>query len=228
MNDLSSQFRRFYTSLLPQRLRHYGETAFRGPYPRVFDKRKFIFIHIPKTAGKSLTKVLGSGGACHLSWRHYEAILESEIEKYYVFTVVRNPVDRLISSYSYMKEGGNQSKEDLIIKRNWIDPFNGLDEFIKQSLVKTDVVSSRKFRPQTTFLEDKSGYIAPKIKIFRFETLNHAYKEISAHLKIDKPLPHINSSNRHNKPSISLESADIINKVYEQDFYNFNYKKLNQ
>ncbi|MFT6599717.1 MAG: hypothetical protein ACJATD_000560 [Alloalcanivorax sp.] len=227
MNDLSSQFRRFYTSLLPQKLRHYGETAIRGRYPRIFDKEKFIFIHIPKTAGKSLTKVLGSGGACHLSWRHYQAILEEKIESYYVFTIVRDPVDRLISSYTYMKSGGNRSIEDLKIKRDWIDRFNTFDEFVKESLSKPNVIASRKFRPQTTFLENKEGHIEQQINIFRFESLQRAYQEISKQLKIKKPLPHVNSSNREHGFNISPESAKIINEIYNRDFENLNYRLIN-
>lgn len=227
MNDIPSQFRRFYTSLLPQKLRHYGETAIRGRYPRIFDREKFIFIHIPKTAGKSLTKVIGSGGACHLSWRHYQAILEEKIENYYVFTVVRAPLDRLISSYTYMKSGGNQSIEDLEIKRDWIDPFKNFDEFVKESLSTSSVISSRKFRPQTTFLENKEGHIEKQINIFYFESLLQAYQEISEQLKLKKPLPHVNSSNRGNEASISLESAKIINQLYSKDFENFGYQLIN-
>ncbi len=227
MNELSSQIRRFYTLLLPQKLRRYGETAIRGRYPRVFDKQKFIFIHIPKTAGKSLTKVLGSGGACHLSWRHYQGILEENIKDYYVFTIVRDPVDRLISSYTYMKSGGNRSIEDLRIKRDWIDPFNSFDEFVKESLSKSNVISSRKFRPQTTFLENEDGYIEQQINIFRFENLHQAYREISEQLNIKKPLPHINSSNRGREVTISSESASIINEIYSRDFQNFNYRIIN-
>lgn len=226
MNELSLKLRRAYTQFLPKNLRRQLELAIRGPYPSVFDKHKFIFIHIPKTAGKSLTKVLGSGGACHLSWRHYYTLLEEDINNYYVFTVIREPLDRLISSYTYMRNGGNQSAEDLRIKEIWIDPYSHFDDFVKNALTDPSIFNTRKFRPQTTFLENKRGSIEERINIFKFEDLEAAYHEIANNLDIKEPLPHTNSSNRASSITISDEAINIINNLYAKDFKNFGYTPI--
>ena len=66
-------------------------------------QRKVIFIHIPKTAGISIYNMMRySGSQNHKTRLDYE-------EDYFSVRVVRNPWDRLVSAYSYVKNGGRGS-----------------------------------------------------------------------------------------------------------------------
>ena len=62
--------------------------------------RKLIFIHIPKTGGGSIEKTF-----CHPYdgvGIHYDEDLTEELcKKFYMFTFVRNPWDRMVSQYAY-------------------------------------------------------------------------------------------------------------------------------
>ena len=81
-----------------------------------YDK-KFIFVHINKTAGTSMEKALADYGvkkleekgdlkfelnynqSQHFNCDEYKKYLGSEYDDYFKFTVVRNPFDRVVSYY---------------------------------------------------------------------------------------------------------------------------------
>lgn len=225
MNELPHSIRRIYTMLLSRKVRFFLEATVRGYYPRIYDRKKFIFIHIPKTAGKSLREVLGTGGACHLSYHHYKKIIGTKINDYFIFSVIRDPLDRLASSYAYLSQGGNQSTDDLILKQRWVDSTSSFDDFVKHSLTQPEVYKLRKFRPQVSFLVDEEGQIN-NITLLRFEQLNHDFKKIAHQLNISSDLPHINASNRktHNY-SLSRESIEILCSLYNKDYIQLGYSK---
>lgn len=75
-------------------------------------KEKLIFVHIPKTGGTTIEHYLNLRnciqGYCviknvafqHFNWSDYKKLLGNKIyEKYFKFSIVRNPIDRCISEY---------------------------------------------------------------------------------------------------------------------------------
>ena len=91
-----------------------------------FDK-KFIFVHINKTAGTSIEKALSNYGvrkleensdleleltykqSQHFNTEEYKKHLGDGYDDYYKFTIIRNPFDRVVS---YYYGGGGK-------KKNW-------------------------------------------------------------------------------------------------------------
>lgn len=88
------------------------------------DTKKFLFIHIPKTAGTSIKQVLQPYGVTdyfgysrgleqyiqargrfppHLSYVGAANLLTVDLSSYYKFTFVRNPWDRYVSMYEYFR-----------------------------------------------------------------------------------------------------------------------------
>ena len=80
-----------------------------------YDK-KFIFIHINKTAGSSIEQALNSYGekrivpknntdfkmskqSQHFNYKEYREFLGADYDDYFKFTVIRNPFDRIVSYY---------------------------------------------------------------------------------------------------------------------------------
>ena len=61
---------------------------------------KYFFLHIPKTGGKMWEYLFGGVG---LTSGH--GFVESKPEGY-SFTIIRNPLDRLVSCFHYLKSGG--------------------------------------------------------------------------------------------------------------------------
>jgi len=69
-------------------------------------KHKFIFIHIPKCAGMSVGKTLcdlvGEDKSNYEGFKIHHDESNSKIwEEYFVFTFLRDPIDRLYSQYRY-------------------------------------------------------------------------------------------------------------------------------
>ena len=73
--------------------------------------RKIVFIHIPKTAGTSIASALGREMDGSFSLSHFtpseakKYIFQDGWERFYSFSVVRNPWERYISLYHYHKSG---------------------------------------------------------------------------------------------------------------------------
>ena len=80
----------------------------------VIHKKKCIFVHIPKCAGTSMEQFLKDYGNNNIEYfgvfnnrslHHltaYELLMslrKKKFEKYYRFSIVRNPYDRLLSEY---------------------------------------------------------------------------------------------------------------------------------
>jgi hypothetical protein len=121
----------------------------RGP----FDERRCIFVHIPKCAGISVVKSLFGDFDCgHTSLKRYQIMFgPAEFNRYFKFTVVRNPFDRLVSAYLFMKKGGINEKDKRWAERN-LAPYADFDAFVKGWVNRRNIWSGLHFRPQTSFI----------------------------------------------------------------------------
>ncbi|WP_448570995.1 sulfotransferase family 2 domain-containing protein [Trichothermofontia sp.] len=103
-----------------------------------FDDHRCIFFHIPKAAGISVAKSLfGSLGGGHVTAQRVVIIFsQHEFESYFKFTFVRNPWDRLLSAYNYIKAGGL-----LNVDRKWavenIVPYKTFESFVLKGLTRS-------------------------------------------------------------------------------------------
>ena len=224
---LNKLFRKFYTQAFNPVLRRRVENMICGPYPRVFDRKKIIFIHIPKTAGKSVEKAIGVRGSVHLLYREYEAIIGDRISNYDCFSVVRNPYTRLVSAYAYLIRGGNNSVADIRLADTFIRPAGSLDGFVKKSLACLSGQGVRIFRPQTDFLTAINGEIAD-IDILHFENLDADFHVVATRLGIDPVLKKTNKSFKSGlKLSLSDDALEIVYQIYARDFRFLGYDRRN-
>ena len=214
--------------------------------PVYFSKEKqisILYIHIPKCGGGSIESFfrdnqydqklfsLNPLGLLKCSPQHMHAgLLESilNIERFsYVFTVVRNPVSRLISEYKWR------------IKHSTAE--NGFDywyEITRKKYEKNNFYFDNHIRPMHEFitrrcdvlkLEDGLSNIPGKIEI----KLNHlgyddlwitkkiANQKKDVHSNLLKEMPHLQS--RFDRATPSTETVRKIFIDYENDFRFFNY-----
>lgn len=196
-------------------------------------KHKFIFIHIPKTGGTSLTKVLGkysddnirfgpspghilnedgeqglvitnrffknfvcSDYYLHASFEDLYQRLNKEIFKFYIFTIVRNPYDRVISHSSFTHG------------------------------IKTVPLQLQNFtlpRPQLEYLKLQDQIMVNNI--IRFENFQSDFDKICKDLDLPKTqLPHIRKSKEGGYHQYYTEATKkMVYRVYRDEFDYFGY-----
>jgi len=178
----------------------------------IIDEHKTIFIHIPKNAGTSIENYF-SNGAVRIQPNKHADIYEikrkfkNSYNNYRKFTIIRNPYDKMVSWYFYLKRNLGESY-DVIDFNEWIkDPskFWHADDPISY------------LKPQHEWIDDT-------VEIVEFENINDGLnlvfgKEIN--------LPVTNKSNRgHYLDYYNNQSLETIYERYKKDFEKFNYKKL--
>lgn len=187
-------------------------------------QKRFVFIHIPKTAGSSIFRVLTSCNDApdtdenrHMEWiritEKYRNLVSrtgeaaGELESYFKFAFVRNPWDRVVSMYSYRLRNreipADLSFREFVLKRHNY-PF-GIH------------------REQVKLVEDLQGKIAMDY-IGRFENLKNDWSILQDRLKIDSGLPHLKATvHRPYQTYYTRELIDEIATMYPRDIQIFGY-----
>ena len=173
-----------------------------------------IFIHIPKTAGRSVemffinkldlnresdadrlkllitdndNPVKGTEKLSHLSAAEYVQcghVTEQVFSRFYKFSFVRNPWARLVSEYRYRNYLNHKSFKDFVMNKL---PSPGRDD------------KYRHIMPQTEMLYDKHGSLLVDF-VGKFEHLQKDFEQVCKHLGFsDSSLPHINSSDKKSR-----------------------------
>ncbi|MDP2685565.1 MAG: sulfotransferase family 2 domain-containing protein [bacterium] len=190
------------------------------------DYYKCIFVHIPKNAGLSVCYALfGNTGGSHRKIVDYKKIFSPKTFKtYYKFTFVRNPWDRLVSTFFFLKNGGLTEKDKIWAEKH-IMSYDTFDAFVREWLTEENITNSLHFQHQHVFLEDEKGTIAVDF-IGRFENIDEDFKTITEKLKINRILKKTNTSDRKKdyKVYYNEETKAIVAAIYEKDINLFDYK----
>ena len=181
------------------------------------NSNKFMFYHIPKTAGQSLHNVLRkytvgdhvneyyvtrdmTHTAVEHTWDKYKG------SEYFSFAIVRNPYDRMFSLYNFLTRR-------KLIKETLEQFINNMDR-----------------EPSQFRLLNHNG-VVPLSFVGKFENLEEDFNFIADKINIDErctDLPKVNmdqTSNITYKEAFNNELKDIIDKKHHDDFINFNYEK---
>lgn len=189
-------------------------------YPIKKGQVNFIFIHINKTGGSSIGKVIGFTKKNHRTAKTIIKIVGKENwEKSYKFTFVRNPWDKVVSHYQFRVQGNQTNLRDNPISfTEWVKCTYGDNKntfyYDKPSM----------FRPQNEWLLNDQNEIDIDM-IGRFENLNEDFKIIADQIGCNPILPHINKTKKVDyKEFYNSETKNIITKWFEKDIELFKYK----
>ncbi len=102
-----------------------------------FDEKSSFIIHIPKTAGTSVTKSIYGTDAdyYHYKWKDLKIIMEEKFYNYFSFSIVRNPWDRCLSAYEFLRLGGDNNKDRKFYNK-YMSIYNNFEDFVKNGLRK--------------------------------------------------------------------------------------------
>lgn len=203
-----------------------------GSTLRPFVDHKCIFVHIPKSAGLSVTNSLFGGiTGSHMKIVEYQTMFcQQQFDQYFKFTFVRNPWDRAVSAFFYLKKGGMGE-----MNRNWamrnLGSYSDFDTFVKQWVNQENIHSHSHFRPQYKFI-CLPGKRKPAVDfIGYFENLDADYSFIKKKIGVRAKLQTRNVTNeRHRdyRQYYSEETKEIIANVYHEDIELFGYDFDNQ
>jgi hypothetical protein len=206
--------------------------------------KHFLFIHVPKTGGNSISTALQTytdiqfmaadspkgfgvsenfwpidpiyGSIKHFSVDKWSELLGKSISDYFLFGTVRNPIDRAISLYFFMKQ-------TLINKQiSWLEDNSedARDLFSNSEFCKfllSGVPS------QLSFLNSTTGLA---IHLMRYERLVDDFAAVCRQLGLkDASLPVINASRRPPlKRLLDARTQKLLVEVFEDDFRSFGYE----
>lgn len=177
--------------------------------------RNTLFIHIPKTAGTSITKAFN-----FTLFHHHETAytiknllrpnLWSVVNK---FCVVRHPVDRMISLYYHCKIKTSFSK--------YIDDIYYCEDIPWAASQLAFIASTNKYIGKSA--ENSYEYVDKNVeliidKIYFFESLSFLEKDFNI------KLPKTNCSLNRKNFELSKKTLDQIYCMYETEFKILGYK----
>ena len=212
-----------------------------------------LFLHIPKNAGTSIREATGLRETGHqpLRWWGKGLFYQKVDTTADIFAAVRNPYDRIISIFYFLKKA-HENKKSLYqhrIRRDFarMTEFANVNDFIdalyhfpqRFKHLATDDERNRFvlwqtqcfYYPQVDFLNDGDGQpISDKIKhILRCERLGQDWSEMMTRNGYNQ-LPHKNKSKlRPATPwqdELTAESIAKIGELYADDFEHLNYERI--
>jgi len=186
------------------------------------NKYNFIFIHIPKTAGTSIESVFGKCRAKHKTIKKTLRDIPGDKlhEDYFKFTFIRNPWDRIVSLYEYLKREAMATGKEFLQFDPWVDRVV-CSQFNDRRNMNNE---RRHFATYNDWLQPDD--IGSEFYIGRFETLQVSFDEICDSINIPRTqLPHkLKSKRSHYSDYYTLHSKEQIHKKYEIDIDKFKYK----
>lgn len=195
--------------------------------------KKFVFIHVPKTAGSSIHVLFKNyfnvqDRSDPLPDIHHISISDliskdKNLEKYYKFAVVRNPFARFYSGY---KDFYQNRLTDRKYHPYHIDPKCSFKDFC-ENFLSSPWCEDVHFKPQKFFLTANQEIAVDEI--VRHESINNDLSKVFFKIGLNAKL-----GKRHHRktkdPFSSYreayddESREIVENFYKEDLKLFNYE----
>ena len=217
------------------------------------EKEKFIFLHIPKTGGTSINDaVMKELGTRTTNFRHYNlrrhGLLKEEADQYTIFSVIRNPFDRVVSSYEHFLISAYGGCEKTYPFYEYV---RNIDRYFEGELeVNTDysknktrllyraldkqgriLLDSQHIEKLSWWTETTDGKQA-HCNFLRFENLNNQWNIFKSNIGIKSgaTLEKLNISKKtiigrsYLKYYQRIETRDIIEHHYREEIERFDYR----
>jgi hypothetical protein len=185
-----------------------------------FDQHRCIFVHIPKCAGISVSRSLfGNVSGAHHTLKKFQIMFgPREFSEYFKFSFARNPWDRLVSAYHFLKKGGL-----TVCDKKWSDKnlaaYPDFDAFVRNGIQQKKILSFPHFRPQVDYIclaKNRSGLDF----IGYFENLEKDFAYICEQIKVNTTLQELNrnsSRKRDYRDYYTPETRQIVERIYADD-----------
>jgi hypothetical protein len=205
-------------------------------------RHRFIFIHVPKNAGLSITAALEPFAdkpqrtqlrrflsllpvredptKAFFRWHTTAAQLKRKLpaevfDGYLKFAVVRNPYDRAVSYYHYLVQNAEHHRHDKIRGMSFRDYLDYDAERIARGRSQT----------QLSCVADETGRVLAD-RILHFESIETEFAALCRELSLPiKGLPTVNASRKAEdlSPYADDQARALVERLYGDDFKAFGY-----
>ena len=189
------------------------------------DDLKALFVHIPKTAGISISTAIFNREVNHKKAKYFMAVDRARFDRYFKFTFVRNPWDRMLSTYMFLKAGGKWGNcpHAKWLNRKFLHQHNNFRDFIKSlenPKIAKSLTADFMFMPQYKYLCDNDLNIIVNY-IGYFENLAEDFSTVCQQIGIkNRQLNHLNKTSQGKleyRQHYDHETADIVANLYSKD-----------
>jgi len=198
--------------------------------------KKFVFVHIPKTAGTSITNVLdthcevksANDPSCPFYY-HASAIelknffdeMKWDWNEYFKFTFVRNPWDRLVSYYEFTKQRYEKLMNDKLLSTDLICKQFGEQVYSFEYFI----FNLEKYAPNSDAYYHSVDGNAEMNFVGKIENLQHDFNHVCKTINIPiSKLPHLQTTSRKHYSEYYTEiTKSIVAERFSQDISMFGY-----
>ncbi|WP_187775947.1 sulfotransferase family 2 domain-containing protein [Salinicola corii] len=199
----------------------------KDPYSRWEDQFQCIFVHVPKAAGKAISRSLldAPNGTGHNKLRCYERNRQ-KYDAYRKVSVVRNPWDRLVSAFFYLRSLDARSNGGAFFRRHIGSDveFQTFIQRLENPDYRQTILEWEHFTPQKRFLVRRDGQLGVDF-IARFESLPSDFETMKTMINPEaSDLARVNASKRDSYENYYDESLkSIVRSAYAEDIDAFEY-----
>lgn len=195
-----------------------------------------VFVHVPKTGGTSIECALGlrsrrgdrralygriesdelkqrgfvSGYLQHLTAADIRALAPAgSLSGYFSFAIVRNPWDRLVSSFVNKDPHLSRQARAAGVE------LEGLE--FEHYVAATSELRHAHLQPQWEYLMDADGKLLVDF-VGRFESLQESFREVCRRLGIRRRLPHAKKSQKRKFSDFREYYTEAARKAVEQRY----------
>ncbi|MGI1664152.1 sulfotransferase family 2 domain-containing protein [Palleronia sp. KMU-117] len=200
------------------------------PFIKEMDDLGVIFVHIPKAAGTTLKKEI-YGDTAHYGHRRFVEYLaydEQRSRRLFTFAVCRNPFERFISTFNYLRNG-RITRRDRLFASNFLANFENSSEFaeaLEDPVFRFRVMHYDHLRCQThwTNMPGVSNTHALDL-VCRLEDFPQSLSKLEERLgfKIDSSRYERATARDEKASDLTPKARKIIEHVYQSDFRTFGY-----
>lgn len=168
----------------------------------ISDLHRCLYVHVPKTAGKSVLAAFGlpmlgqnyTRPLPHIRDPYGHRSLASQAGDpafgYFKFGFVRNPWDRLVSAFFYLDAGGCNAF-DQAYRAAHLAVYGG--DFLAFAANLERHLGAAHFRPQVDWLCDAEGQVLADF-VGRYERLDQDFARVARRLSLPAELARLNGS----------------------------------
>lgn len=188
-----------------------------------------IFIHIPKTGGTTVQKVLGLEhfynerpkkfpSPQHYTYSDLRNLLGDSIDDWFSFSFVRNPYSRIFSEWKWRKTLTDRTMRVDI-------GFEAFVYYIREEYLRNEEAGDNHWRPQSDFIDPNINFIG------RFENFEKDFSKILERIYIypdigrKRKIPNLNrttSGGDYRDAYYSYTKKEVEN-LYQKDLDTFGY-----